>query len=270
MIFVGNERRKPLGMAEVSVTFDNSDGRLGVDYREVQITRRAYRAGESEFFINRNAVRLRDVVELFMGTGLGPGSYAIVSQGQIDAFLSEKPTERRSLFEETAGIGKFLARKAESLRRLEQTETNAIRVSDLLAEIGARIRDLETHVRRATRFRRASLRLRDLEILTYLRASASRRAEREALGSELERREAEQAGAAARAATLEADLATVRGQLYAQELRALEAHRSEAQRTWAELAELDAQGGRANGPPRCARNARPSDVGRSRTDRRRA
>jgi chromosome segregation protein len=132
VIFAGNDKRKPLGMAEVSLTFDNDDRTLAVDFAEVQITRRAYRAGESEFYINRQHVRMRDVIDLFMGTGLGPGSYAIVSQGQIDAVLAEKPTERRGLFEETAGISKFLARKAESLRRLEQTEQNGIRVNDLL------------------------------------------------------------------------------------------------------------------------------------------
>ncbi|HYZ17062.1 MAG TPA: AAA family ATPase, partial [Candidatus Acidoferrum sp.] len=135
VIFAGNSSRKPLGMAEVSLTFDNHDHALPLDFNEVQITRRAYRAGESEFYINREQVRLRDVHELLMGTGLGPGSYAIVSQGQIDAILSSKPSERRALFEETAGIGKFLARKHEALRRLEATEQNAIRVNDLIAEL---------------------------------------------------------------------------------------------------------------------------------------
>src|SRR5579884_3480193 len=96
VIFAGNNARKPLGMAEVSLTFDNHDHQLPLGFNEVQITRRAYRAGESEFYINREQVRLRDVHELLMGTGLGPGSYAIVSQGQIDAILSSKPTERRA------------------------------------------------------------------------------------------------------------------------------------------------------------------------------
>jgi chromosome segregation protein len=181
VIFAGNERRKPFGMAEVSLSFDNADGTLKLDAGEVQITRRAYRAGESEFFIDRQQVRLRDVIDLLMGTGLGPGSYSIVSQGQIDAILSSKPTERRGLFEETAGINKFLARKAESLRRLEQTEQNGIRINDLLSEIQARIPELETQARRARRYRKVAARLRDLEILSYLRASASRRAERERL-----------------------------------------------------------------------------------------
>ena len=151
VIFAGNEKRKPLGLAEVSIAFDNSDRRLPIDFSEVEITRRAYRAGEIEYYINRNQCRLRDILDLLMGTGLGPGSYAIVSQGQIDAVLTSKPTERRALFEETAGINRFLARKNESLRRLDQTETNAIRVNDLIAELERRIPELETQVRRARR-----------------------------------------------------------------------------------------------------------------------
>jgi chromosome segregation protein len=240
VIFAGNERRKPLGMAEVVLTFDNASGAMKIDATEVQITRRAYRAGDSEFYINRQSVRLRDVVELLMGTGLGPGSYAIVSQGQIDAILAAKPTDRRSLFEETAGINKFLARKAESLRRLEQTEQNGIRVNDLLQEIAGRIPELETQARRSRRFRKASARLRDLEILSYLRASSSRRSEREELGGRLERLEVERAGAAARAATLDADLATLRTDLLARE-RSLETLRDESTNARAALAELEAQ-----------------------------
>jgi len=238
VIFAGNERRKPLGMAEVALTFDNSERRLDVDAAEVQLTRRAYRAGESEFFINRQQVRLRDIVDLLMGTGLGPGSYSIVSQGQIDAILSSKPSDRRSLFEETAGINRFLARKAESLRRLEQTEQNGIRISDLLAEIQARIPELETQARRARRFRKASARLRDLEILSYLRASASRRTERERLTADLERLELEQATAGARAATVDAELGAVRGGLLELERR-LDGLRAAATRARSELAELE-------------------------------
>ncbi len=240
VIFAGNERRKPLGMAEVVLTFDNHDGALKLDASEVQITRRAYRAGESEFFLNRQSVRLRDVIELLMGTGLGPGSYAIVSQGQIDAILAAKPADRRGLFEETAGINRFLARKNESLRRLEQTEQNGVRVNDLIQELVARVPELETQARRARRFRKASARLRDLEILSYLRAGAQRRAERQTLQAELERLEVARATAAAQAATLDADLATLRTDLYARE-RGLETLRVEGTQARAELAELEAQ-----------------------------
>jgi len=239
VIFAGNNARKPLGMAEVSLTFDNHDHQLPLGFNEVQITRRAYRAGESEFYINREQVRLRDVHELLMGTGLGPGSYAIVSQGQIDAILSSKPTERRALFEETAGIGKFLARKHEALRRLEATEQNAIRVSDLIAELERRVPELDAQVRRAKRYRKVTARARDLEILSYLRASSSRRAERERVAAELERHEDRRAAAAARAAHLGAELAALRETLYTLELE-LEKHRGEAQAARADLARIEA------------------------------
>jgi chromosome segregation protein len=240
VIFAGNNTRKPLGMAEVTLTFDNAERVLPLDFAEVQITRRAYRAGESEFYINREQVRLRDVHELLMGTGLGHGSYAIVSQGQIDSILSSKPTERRALFEETAGIGKFLARKNEALRRLEATEQNAIRVNDLIAELERRVPELDTQVRRAKRYRKLTARVRDLEILSYLRASSSRRAERERVAAELEQHENARAAAAARAAQLGAQIATLRESLYTVELE-LDNDRAAAQNARAELARIEAE-----------------------------
>jgi chromosome segregation protein len=239
VIFSGNEMRKPLGLAEVSILFDNADRRLPIDFSEVEITRRAYRVGESEYFINRTQVRLRDILDLVMGTGLGPGSYAIVSQGQIDAILTSKPVERRALFEETAGIGKFLARKHESMRRLERTEQNAIRISDLIAELGRRIPELETQMRRARRYRRVSTRVRDLEILSYLRASATRRAECMTLRDEIAKNEERRGAAAAKAADASGEVAKVRTQLYRSELH-LEELRTQAQGARAELARLEA------------------------------
>ena len=240
VIFAGNEQRKPLGMAEVSIIFDNADRALPIEYAEVELTRRAYRAGESEYFINRTPVRLRDIVDLLMGTGLGPGSYAIVSQGQIDAILTSKPTERRALFEETAGIGKFLARKAESLRRLERTEQNGIRLTDLISELQRRIPELETQVRRAKRYRRVNARVRDLEILGYLRASASRRSESTALREGLQPTEERRDAAAARASAHAAELAATRTSLYRCELR-LEELRGNVARQRSELASMEAQ-----------------------------
>ncbi len=240
VIFSGNETRKPLGLAEVSVAFDNADRRLPIEFAEVEITRRAYRVGESEYFINRAQVRLRDIVDLLMGSGLGPGSYAIVSQGQIDAILSSKPVERRALFEETAGIGKFIARKHESLRRLERTEQNAIRVSDLIAELARRIPELETQMRRARRYRRVIARVRDLEILGYLRASATRRAECESLREESAKNEQLRGDSAAKAAALGEELARVRTQVYRCELQ-LEELRAQAQGKRGDLARIEAQ-----------------------------
>ena len=239
VIFAGNEKRKPLGLAEVSVTFDNGDRRLPIDFTEVEITRRAYRAGEIEYYINRNQCRLRDILDLLMGTGLGPGSYSIVSQGQIDAILTSKPTDRRALFEETAGIAKFLARKNESMRRLEQTEQNAIRINDLIAELERRIPELDTQVRRAKRYRKLNARVRDLEILSYIRASASRRYERETLRVELERNDELRSAAAAKAASLGAQLAQMRTRAYQHELQS-EEYRTQAQSLRSELSHVEA------------------------------
>ncbi|MBV8530164.1 MAG: AAA family ATPase, partial [Candidatus Eremiobacteraeota bacterium] len=240
VIFSGNEARKPLGMAEVSIVFDNADRSLPIEFGEVELTRRAYRVGESEYFINRSQVRLRDIVDLLMGTGLGPGSYAIVSQGQIDAILTSKPVERRALFEETAGIGKFISRKQESMRRLERTEANAIRVSDLIAELARRIPELETQMRRARRYRRVVTRVRDLEILGYLRASATRRAECESLRVESAKNEELRGAAASKAASLGEELGRIRTQVYRCELQ-LEELRSQGQGKRAELARLEAE-----------------------------
>ena len=239
VIFKGNDKRKPLGLAEVSIAFDNADGRLPVEFSEVELTRRAYRAGESEYFINRSQVRLRDIVDLLMGTGRGPGSYAIVSQGQIDDILKSKPTERRALFEETAGISKFLARKHESLRRLDQTEANAIRINDLISELERRIPELETQLRRAKRYRKVSGRVRDLEILSYVRAGASRRAERETLRAELAKNDEARGAQAAHVATLSAQLADTRTRVYRSELQ-LEELRGKAQSARANLSRLEA------------------------------
>ncbi len=240
VIFSGNDVRKPLGMAEVSILFDNADRKLPIEFAEVEITRRAYRVGESEYFINRTQVRLRDILDLLMGTGLGAGSYAIVSQGQIDAILTSKPVERRALFEETAGIGKFLSRKNESMRRLERTEQNAIRISDVIAELERRIPELETQMRRARRYRRVSTRVRDLEILAYLRASVTRRDECATLRAEIARNEELRGAAAGKAASLSDEVARVRTQLYRCELQ-LEELRSQAQTKRSDLAGREAQ-----------------------------
>ena len=111
VIFKGTQKRKPLGFCEVSLTMDNSDGALPIEYNEVTVTRRYYRSGESEFYINRKSVRLKDIHELFMDTGLGRDGYSIIGQGRIEEILSLKSTDRREIFEEAAGISKFRYRK---------------------------------------------------------------------------------------------------------------------------------------------------------------
>lgn len=163
VIFNGTQRDEPLGLAEVSLTLSNEKKFLPIDYDEVTITRRLFRSGESEYLINHVPVRLRDVVELVMGTGLGQTSYAHMAQGRIDEVLSAHPEERRLLFEEASGITKYRSQKKEALRKLEQTEANLIRVSDILLELGRQIRTLERQAERARRYKEDFEKLKTLE-----------------------------------------------------------------------------------------------------------
>ena len=135
IIFSGSATRRALGIAEVSLTFDNSDGSLPIEFKEVVITRRLFRSGESEFYINKARCRLKDIYDLFADTGLGRDAISVISQNKIDQVLNSRPEERRVLFEETAGITKYRNRKRESLKKLEDTEQNILRVNDILTEI---------------------------------------------------------------------------------------------------------------------------------------
>jgi chromosome segregation protein len=214
VIFAGNSRRRPLGMAEVTLTFDNSDGALATPFTEVAVTRRAYRSGDGEYFLNRTQVRLRDVMDLLIGTGLGPDASAIISQGQIDAILSAKPESRREIFEEAAGTSKYQARKREAQRRLEQTDTNAVRINDVIVELAQQAPALEQAVRRAKRYRKVTGRLRDLEIVSYVRKTAQRREERAGLAGVLGVEETERAEADAKTAALQAEASKARYEEY--------------------------------------------------------
>jgi chromosome segregation protein len=214
VIFAGNDRRRPLGMAEVTLGFDNSDGALSTPFAEIAVTRRLYRTGESEYFINKTQVRLRDVIGLLLGTGLGPDAAAIVSQGEIDAVLSAKPLERRQLFEEAAGTSKYQARKKEAQRRLEQTDANAVRLNDLVVELDKQLPAIEQQVRRAKRHSKLTQRLRDLQILSFVRKTAEREAERGALRELIEADERERAHAAANRGRLQAAAARAADEEY--------------------------------------------------------
>ncbi len=143
VIFSGTENRKPLSFAAVSITLDNADHKLPIDYEEVTVTRRLYRSGESEYLLNGAAVRLKDVNELFDDTGIGKEGYSIIGQGQIDAILSGKPEERRELFDEAAGIVKFKRRKNVSLKKLEDERQNLLRVDDILDELTRQLAPLK-------------------------------------------------------------------------------------------------------------------------------
>ena len=143
VIFSGTEIRKPQGFAYVAITLDNSDGVLPVEYTEVTVSRRLYRSGESEYMINGQNVRLRDIQELFYDTGIGKEGYSIIGQGQIDAIINGRPEERRGLFDEAAGIVKFKRRKLTSLKKLESEQANLQRVTDIVDELSKRIKPLE-------------------------------------------------------------------------------------------------------------------------------
>jgi len=164
IIFNGSDGRPPTGMAEVSLTFDNTDGQLPVDYSEVEVTRRVYRSGESEYLLNKVSCRLRDIQELFMDTGIGTNAYSLIGQGKIDLVLSTKPEDRRYLLEEAAGIIKYKTRKRTALRKLESAEQNMLRLNDIIAEVERQMRSLKRQVNAAIRHRELTQELRSLEI----------------------------------------------------------------------------------------------------------
>ena len=164
VVFNGTDTRKPLGLAEVSITFADCEKELGTDYHEVTITRRVYRDGSGEYFINKQACRLRDVQHLFMGTGIGTSSYSVMAQGQIDAILSSRPEDRRAVFEEAAGITKFKADRKEALRKIDQTEQNLLREQDVLREMKRQIGSLQRQVGKARRYKELRDELRGLDI----------------------------------------------------------------------------------------------------------
>lgn len=168
VIFAGTQARKSLGFAEVDITIDNSDGKLPIDYSEVTVTRRVYRSGESEFFINRNQCRLKDIVELFMDTGIGRDGYSIIGQGRIDEILSAKSEERRHIFEEAAGIVKYRTRKEEAERKIENTRQNLVRINDIVSEIENQLGPLETQSEKAKKFLDIREQLKYLEIGLFI------------------------------------------------------------------------------------------------------
>ncbi|GHU64811.1 chromosome partition protein Smc [Clostridia bacterium] len=164
IIFAGTDARRPKGMAEVTLVLDNSAGGLEIDYAEVAITRRLFRSGESEYFINGNQCRLRDIRELIMDTGLGVDGYSFIGQGRVEKIVSDKPESRREVFEEAAGIIKYKSKRAEAERRLESAGTNLDRLSDIIFDIESRIDGLREESSKAKEYAELSKRYRELEI----------------------------------------------------------------------------------------------------------
>lgn len=164
IIFSGTQNRKSLGFAEASLVFDNTDGALPIEYTEVTVTRKIYRSGENGYYINKVPCRLKDVLELFMDTGIGKDGYSIIGQGKIDEILSNKSEDRRHIFEEAAGIVKFRTRKQESEKKLEHTKLNLLRINDILTEIEANLEPLHIQSDKAKKYLNLREELKNIEI----------------------------------------------------------------------------------------------------------
>lgn len=184
VIFLGTHNRKPTGFASVSLTIDNTDRQLAVDADDVTITRRLYRSGESEYRINKAAVRLKDITELLMDTGLGRDGYSIIGQGRIEEIVSSKPGQRREIFEEAAGISKYRYRKAEAEKKLENAYENLLRLKDIMGELEGRLEPLREQSEKAGRFLELSKEKKTLEISLWARSMEQSRAQLEKQESE--------------------------------------------------------------------------------------
>lgn len=179
VIFSGTQKRRSVGFAEVSLILDNADGVFRSDYTEIMVTRRYYRSGESEYFLNKKHCRLKDIHELFMDTGLGRDGYSIIGQGRIDEILSLKSEDRREIFEEAAGVTKFRYRKEEAARRLDATEENLVRIRDLYAELEKQAGPLEKQAEKAKEYLILRDELRVLEVSLWLGSLARIKADAE-------------------------------------------------------------------------------------------
>ena len=168
IIFAGTQNRKSLGFAEASLVFDNSDGVLPIEYTEVTVTRKIYRSGETGYYINKVPCRLKDVLELFMDTGIGKDGYSIIGQGKIDEILSNKSEDRRHIFEEAAGIVKYRVRKQETEKKLEHTKLNLLRINDILVEIETSIEPLKIQSEKAKKYLNLREELKSIEIGLFI------------------------------------------------------------------------------------------------------
>src|SRR5438445_9738383 len=164
VIFNGSTSRRSLGLAEVTMTFDNSRRLLATEADEVQITRRVYRSGEGEYLINHQICRLRDIKELFLGSGAGADAYCIIEQGRVDVLLQSSTRERRTIFEEAAGISRFKAKKTETLRKLERVDQNLQRLKDIIEEVEKQLRSVKLQASKAQRYQEYSDRLKELRV----------------------------------------------------------------------------------------------------------
>ncbi|MBR3397514.1 MAG: chromosome segregation protein SMC [Lachnospiraceae bacterium] len=224
VIFAGTESRKPLGFASVSITLDNSGKELNIDYPEVTVTRRLYRSGESEYMLNGTGCRLRDIQELFYDTGIGKEGYSIIGQGQIDRIISDKPEDRRELFDEAVGIVKYKRRKTAALKKLEGDEQNLLRLGDILTELTRQVGPLEKQAEKARTYlaKREELKERDLALFVINEArieeslkdlnekNSNAREELEKISAELEKTKKEYEDVSVRVEELDAGILDIR------------------------------------------------------------
>jgi chromosome segregation protein len=216
-IFNGTDARKPLGMAEVNITFTDCESVLGTEFNEVTVTRRVLRSGEGQYFLNKTPCRLKDIQRLFMNTGIGTSSYSLMEQGRIDQILSSRPEDRREIFEEASGITKFKMDKREASRKLEQTEANLLRLADVIREVKRQIGSLQRQAGKARRFKELREELRRLD-LCFSRDRLSRMdADLQQLETELRTIAEESAGLHTELQNLEAGEAEQRARLTATE-----------------------------------------------------
>ena len=164
VIFSGTRTMKPLGMAEVSLTIKNTKNILSVDYTDVVITRRLFRSGESQYLLNNSICRLKDILDLFMDTGMGPDAYSVIELSMVESILSGKAEERRKIFEQAAGVGKYKLRRRSALRKLESTERDLVRVEDIISEVQKNVNSLQRQVKRARRYQEFTGQLKTAEI----------------------------------------------------------------------------------------------------------
>ena len=164
VIFSGTKGRKPLGMAEVSLIIENTKGILPSDYSQVTVGRRVYRSGESEYLLNKVPCRLKDILELFMDTGMGADAYSVIELKMVESILSDRTDERRRLFEEAAGVTRYKHQRKAAHRKLESVQADLLRVNDIVAEVQKAVNSLERQARKAQQFNRVRDRLRTVEI----------------------------------------------------------------------------------------------------------
>src|SRR3989442_11179431 len=164
VIFNGSTTRRSLGLAEVTMTFDNAGRTLATETDDVQITRRVYRSGEGEYLINHQLCRLRDIKNLFLGSGAGTDAYSIIEQGRVDVLLQSSTKDRRTIFEEAAGISRFKAKKVETQRKLERVDLNVQRLRDILDEVEKQLRSVKLQAAKAQRYQEYTERLKHLRV----------------------------------------------------------------------------------------------------------